>query len=211
MEPSPEMTARIRKTQNRLILWILRPVSGKTIAKRLRGGVVLRWVILAGEDRSAADRRLSRSFRDWISGEAGGTSALCDGFLGGAEELVLTQTRRIERMPPGGGLVVFKESFGAGGCVDRRLRCTAIVSAGNERAVRLLSALDAQTVTCGLSGKDTVTITSFTGDSAMLALQRSVCACSGELIQPFELPVRLGRVRDRYALMSLFAAKLLMR
>ena len=170
----------------------------------------MRWIILAGEDRSAADRQLDRLFREWVSGELGGTSALRDSFLGGDGGLILTQTRCIGRMPPDGGVVVFKESFGAHSRMDAALSCTAVVSAGNECAVRLLSGMNVQTVTCGLSGKDTVTITSFTRDTAMLALQRSVTSCSGRLIQPFELPVKLGAVKDRYALMSLFASKLLL-
>ena len=63
----------------------------------------MRWIILAGEERSAADRQLDRLFREWVSGELGGTSALRDSFLGGDGGLILTQTRCIVRMPPDGG------------------------------------------------------------------------------------------------------------
>ncbi len=168
----------------------------------------MKCIVLAGEERSAADRRLSGLFREWVCGERDGIAAFDGGFCGGGGDILLTQARRVERLPRG-GIIVFRESFSERCRVDAEVRCAAVVSAENVLAVRLLSGMDAQTVTCGLSGKDTVTVTSFTGDAAMLALQRSVVACSGRVVQPFELPVRLGGTCDRYAIMSLFAAKLL--
>ncbi len=169
----------------------------------------LRCVVLIGDSGSAADRRHIELFKSGLGVSDGEALAAKELFFSADGGLLLAQTSGLERMPRG-GVVVFEESFSERHGVCSLTGCSAVVSSENEAAVRLLSGADAQTVTCGLSGKDTVTITSFTGDTAMIALQRELVSCSGERVQPGEFPVRLRRIYDRYAIMSLAATRLLL-
>ncbi len=64
-----------------------------------------------------------------------------------------------------------------------------------------------QLITCGISHKNAVSVTSRTEERLTLSLNRSLHTKSG-IVEPLELPV--PAVADEYELMAAFAAKLLL-
>ncbi|GEM_PF-5414684 len=67
-----------------------------------------------------------------------------------------------------------------------------------------------QLITCGISPKNTVSITSRTAEKLTLSLNRSVRTLSGKLCEPLEQPVDVPADADEYDVMAAFAAKLLL-
>lgn len=64
-------------------------------------------------------------------------------------------------------------------------------------------------VTCGVSPKNTVSITSRTPERLTLSLNRAVNSVSG-ICEPLEYPVRIPKNASEYDIMAAFAAKLLL-
>lgn len=66
-----------------------------------------------------------------------------------------------------------------------------------------------QLITCGISPKNTVSVTSRTDDKLTLSLNRTIRTADG-ICEPLELPVALtGSCSDEYDIMAAFAARLL--
>lgn len=66
-----------------------------------------------------------------------------------------------------------------------------------------------QLITCGISPKNTVSITSRTDDKITLSLNRAIRTAAG-ICEPLEQPVPLDKPLDEYDIMAAFAAKLLL-
>ena len=66
-----------------------------------------------------------------------------------------------------------------------------------------------QLITCGLSSKNTVSITSRTTGRLTLSLNRSIRTVNG-VCEPLEEPIEVGEVADEYDVMAAFAAGLLL-
>lgn len=67
-----------------------------------------------------------------------------------------------------------------------------------------------QLITCGISPKNTVSITSRTAEKLTLSLNRGIRTLSGKLCEPLEQPVEAPEDSDEYDVMAAFAAKLLL-
>lgn len=67
-----------------------------------------------------------------------------------------------------------------------------------------------QLIACGVSPKNTVSVTSRTSDKITLSLNRSVQTADG-VCEPLELPIDIGESVSEYDLMAAFAARILLR
>lgn len=65
-------------------------------------------------------------------------------------------------------------------------------------------------VTCGLGTSDTLTLSSFTVDSAVISLQRQLTAFDGTPVEPFELPVSFSGKLEPFELLAAAAIFCLM-
>jgi len=169
-------------------------------------------IVVVGENSTAADRRYMEFLKNCFESSRRRLVFAGNSFSdreSGEEELVLCECGKIERINSKNCILLLKESFCPKNIIGSLHGCTAIVSSENEYGVKFLAEQGIQTVTCGLSGKDTVTISSFTGERVMVSLQRELRSCSGKMLQPVEISVELGSIRDRYTIMSGIAAKLL--
>ena len=63
-------------------------------------------------------------------------------------------------------------------------------------------------ISCGMSGRNTVSITSCTNESITLSLNRSIMTLAG-ICEPFELPIRRLRGTTNHDCMAAFAAAVL--
>lgn len=85
----------------------------------------------------------------------------------------------------------------------------AVVHSQDESSLRFCAQHHLRTLTCGLSSKDTLTLSSVTAESAVICLQREIGTLHGEVLEPYEIPVKLRRRIDRMELLSLAAVLLL--
>lgn len=66
-----------------------------------------------------------------------------------------------------------------------------------------------QLITCGISSKNTVSITSRTADKLTLSLNRGIRTASG-ICEPLEQPVDVPEGTDEFDVMAAFAARMLL-
>ena len=71
--------------------------------------------------------------------------------------------------------------------------CPAILSGQNEAAALFARREGLVPVDCGLSLRDTLTLSSVTETSAVISLQRPVARLDGSLVEPVEFPCAWGR------------------
>lgn len=81
-------------------------------------------------------------------------------------------------------------------------RCAAILDSSNTSLRAAAAQRRLPALTCGLSGADTFTISSWRGDSAMISLLRPLTAFDGSTVEPFELPVAFERPPEAFALLA---------
>ena len=86
----------------------------------------------------------------------------------------------------------------------------AVVDPGSEGAIRLLLKNGVETVTCGLSPKDTITFSSIGQEHAVVALQRGLRTLDGSIAEPAELPIRFEARHTGFGLLASVAVLLLL-
>lgn len=74
------------------------------------------------------------------------------------------------------------------------------------KSLELLKNLKIPVVTCGMNGKNTVTISSITDESCSITLQRSLTDIDKNVIEPAEFPLKL---KNKYHTFSIMAAVVL--
>ncbi|MDE6732273.1 MAG: hypothetical protein K2J77_05285 [Oscillospiraceae bacterium] len=97
--------------------------------------------------------------------------------------------------------------LGAGARVENIRAALSVIVNGDELSKDLPRGV--QLITCGVSPKNTVSITSRTPEKITLSLNRSIRTKSG-VIEPLELPVPLENALSEYEMMARFAAGLLL-
>lgn len=88
-------------------------------------------------------------------------------------------------------------------------RAVAVVNSQDEAGLTFAARHCLHTLTCGLSEKDTLTLSSMKEGSAVIALQRELRTIGQGLIEPVEIPVKYTTPMDRFSLLSLAAVVLL--
>lgn len=107
-------------------------------------------------------------------------------------------------------LLVFKNSF----CATAEPICLphgipAVFSSHSGQAAEQLKGAPVIPVACGTSTKDTLSVASLTEGDATVSLLRTLCTLTGELLEPKDVPVRLGRPIGTYPLLAACAVCLL--
>ncbi len=103
---------------------------------------------------------------------------------GKIHDFVIVETEGNQEVTVNGGAKVFKKS-------DR-----IIISSKDED------------ISCGMSAHDAISISSYFEDRASVSLQKPIKGQIG-IIEPMEIPIRLGTKYDKYVLMCLVAILLL--
>jgi hypothetical protein len=85
----------------------------------------------------------------------------------------------------------------------------AIVDSSKEELLTYVATTGLPAITCGLSAKDTVTLSSIRTDSAVINLQRAVTCFDGTLAEPQEIPISRREDANSFALMAASAICLL--
>ena len=119
----------------------------------------------------------------------------------GVAEFSVVAADRLERlMVPRSVLLLADQS------APRRLEMAddTIVAAcaDNRRMARLMKGRANPVVTCGTGVRDTLTLSSATGERTILCVQRALPTAVGEWIEPFEFAVRIADCDMRSALLA---------
>lgn len=91
-------------------------------------------------------------------------------------------------------------------CIPKHLNqsknAVAVVQASNPKLVEKVSLTRLPALTCGLSTRDTLILSSINEDSAVLGVQRSIICFDGTVAEPQDIPIRLGGHMDTFTLMA---------
>lgn len=77
-----------------------------------------------------------------------------------------------------------------------------VTGSDNRRMVRLLKGQENPVVTCGTGVRDTLTLSSSSGEQAILCAQRRIPTASGTWLEPFEFAAAINRCDMRSALLA---------
>jgi hypothetical protein len=108
------------------------------------------------------------------------------------------------------GIVIFKQgiSYYQNG-LNLPKEFFAIVDPQNEGALSMLQKSCMQTITCGMSNKDTFNFSSIGQEKAVVSLQHTIQNLNGDTIEPCELPILFSAIHSEYALLSSVAVLML--
>lgn len=129
--------------------------------------------------------------------------------LAGALELLPAERFRLE-VPPFGRAVyprgrtvaVLEESLSLPSALPALPEgCPAVLSGQDPAAAAFAGERGLLPLDCGLSLRDTLTLSSLTENSAVVSLQRPVARLDGTLLEPVELPLALTRRWEPYPLL----------
>ena len=85
----------------------------------------------------------------------------------------------------------------------------AVVESTNKKAISLLNDSVTEVVTCGMSNKDTFTVSSVIDDRIVISLQRTIKNVHEKIVEPIEVPINLSSEIDQIALLSAVIALIL--
>lgn len=120
-------------------------------------------------------------------------------------ELILTDSDSFDLVYSDTAVVVFKEAGKLNVGFDTQKQVVAIVDSCNQDVMKLVSETELPAITCGLSARDTITLSSINEDSAVIDLQRSITCFDGKIMEPQEIPISLCSTIDSFALMCVAA------
>lgn len=87
--------------------------------------------------------------------------------------------------------------------------CLAIVDAGNLAALSVLKKSGVSAITCGMSARDTLTLSSSKERSAAVCIQRQMVSLSGRTLDEREIPVSFESRHDPFSILAACAVLML--
>lgn len=125
-------------------------------------------------------------------------------------EFLLFECEYIERIDRANVILVFKSKQH---CRRLRLKLSehaiSIVGEENERALQMLNGSTAPVLTCGMSSKDTLTLSSVSENNAVVSLQREIRDFNGNIIEPCEIQIIHDEPFSKFELLAACAVLLL--
>lgn len=167
-------------------------------------------IFLLGDESDAAIRlALCR-----ILERRGGVLHICGAhaaqYAMGQARFLLYETSRLEAIQAERALLIFKTGMTA---YARPLSLSegvvSILETENEAAARALLHSDATALTCGLTARDTLTLSSISDTNPVISIQRAITTFDGHTLEPCEKRVALRAPLSGYALLSVCAILLL--
>lgn len=167
-------------------------------------------IFLLGEESDAAIRLpLCR-----VLERHGGVLHVCGAhaaqYTMGKARFLLYETGRLNSIQAEQALLIFKSKQAASA---RPLALSegvvSILETENQAAARTLLHSGATALTCGLTARDTLTLSSISDRNPVISIQRSITAFDGHTLEPCEKRVALHAPLSGYALLSVCAVLLL--
>jgi len=102
------------------------------------------------------------------------------------------------------------DSFSNAILLPADLSCRALLLPGGVQMAAFSQIPSKWVVSFGLSSKDSITVSSLTPDSALLALQRELVTLSGQVIEQQEIPISIPPSTSASGVMAFYGALLLL-
>ena len=117
-------------------------------------------------------------------------------------QFVLSQSGHPLRLELLEGIVVFgsKAPSTANFCIPDSVPC--LVESTNTAALCTLMSSSHTAICCGLSSKDTFSVSSLRDHEAVVSVQRHLTALDGRPIEPGDIPIRLSQAQSAYSIMA---------
>lgn len=124
-------------------------------------------------------------------------------------DFVVIDNKKIMNIHSKSGIALFRKEIEPKNEIEIPPSFFAIIDSDNTKAADMLRAQGTQTVTCGLSQKDTITFSSLENDRAVVSLQRGLVALDGSELLPVEIPVTFNDSHSEYPILASTAVLLL--
>ncbi|MDQ5983255.1 MAG: hypothetical protein RUMPE_00255 [Eubacteriales bacterium SKADARSKE-1] len=126
-----------------------------------------------------------------------------------ASPFFVYSSSKIPKIQGCSGIFVFKNSFCNFDEKEMPRNFTPIFDAQNTKAAKILKSTEQIAITCGVSQKSTLSISSFDGKQAIVSLQRYVKSIDLKTIEPGDFCVKLNCLTDVYPMLVASAILLL--
>lgn len=117
-------------------------------------------------------------------------------------QLVIADTKSFDLVYSDMSIVIYKDAMPMPVQLETQKQSLAVVDSCNKELLQLVSGTNLPAITCGLSPKDTITLSSINDDSAVIDVQRSIICFDGSVVEPQEIPVTLNSPIDNFTLMA---------
>lgn len=117
-------------------------------------------------------------------------------------KLVLCDPEGAKSLRPDRAIIICKDADSLPDEYPEEGDSIAVVDSSNPRTVEGVSTTRLPAITCGLSPRDTLTLSSYDEDSAVLGVQRAITCFDGSVAEPQEIPLRLSGPIDSFTLMA---------
>lgn len=122
----------------------------------------------------------------------------------GQPELIIVKSNTLKEINSP-GIIVFQSDL----VITEDLKidgdAVCVINSSNKNNKEYICSNSLPTVTCGLSEKDTFTISGISEDQVAVSLQRTIKTLSGKMIEPCEFVINLANPVPRYDIMELTA------
>jgi len=125
-------------------------------------------------------------------------------------DFLIVDNMNISNIDTDRGIAVFKQKIpGIDNSYKIPSNFIAVTDSENNDAVSILLKNGMQTVTCGLSQKDSITFSSRDDEDAVVSLQREIKTLNGNAVFPHEIPIKLESVKGEYPVLAAIAVLLI--
>lgn len=127
----------------------------------------------------------------------------------GVYDFSLEHTTRLTEFYASGGILLLHSPSVSAGRPGMSKGIVPVLESGNRRAERMVRGILNAALCCGMSGRDTLTLSSIGDMGAVATVQRSITSLSGDIIEPCDIPVTLTKPCDKQDLLFTVAVLLL--
>ena len=120
-------------------------------------------------------------------------------------EIILTDSQHFARIEAATQLIICKGLCEMGRVNGSFKNAIAIVDSDDGEPLPAVSSTNLPVITCGLSKKDSITLSSIGREQVVVSVQRSIQCMNGSIAEPQEIPFRLSGPVDHFVLMALTA------
>ena len=169
---------------------------------------MIRIIVLGKNSDSSITRALLRSLGKKICIEAFGEFGSVR-TRHSSPDAILIDTESIAKIDECSTILIFKKDF-CGKLPKISSKCTAVLDESNTALLNSLIKMPFPSICCGLSQRNTLTVSSMQSGDAVISLQRELFSISGNTVEPSDISVRLRTHESYYTLMAVTAAHLLL-
>lgn len=161
-------------------------------------------VILLSDRKSKEEKEIIEILTDF------GASYISDkAIFSGNQELTIISEYKKTELKIKKGVAVFLDKTNRFDKQEFPIGIIGICEDCNGKAIQIFSNSKIPVISCGMSSKNTVTISSINKESLIVSLQRAVIDINGNLIEPEEFKINLKKEYSPFSVMSSIAVMIL--